>query len=153
MSFGQLNFPAYEFTVRDQDGAQAIFDPLRKKFVALTPEEWVRQHVIRFLLNDRGFPAGLTVVEGSVDLYRTRKRYDIAVFGKDGRPLLIVECKAPGVTINHAVIDQVVRYNLALDAPYLLITNGMTHFVLKKENEGYAQVRNLPDYSDVAGTS
>jgi len=146
----QLNFPAYDLAIRQTDGQQLIFDPLRKRYVALTPEEWVRQHVIQYLLQDKGYPSGLVSVEGSISLYKTQKRYDIAAFSRDGVPLLVVECKAPEVSINQGVVDQVVRYNLVLNAPYLFITNGLVHIVLKKEAEGYVQVKQVPRYESLA---
>jgi len=145
----KLNFPPYDFTVRDQGGRREIFDPVRKKYVALTPEEWVRQHTVQFLLSEKHFPAGLTVVEGTITLNKTKKRYDLAVFGKDAKPLLIAECKAPEVTISQQVLDQIIRYNLILEAPYLLITNGLVHLFLKKHAGTYAQIVQLPDYHEI----
>lgn len=143
-----LNFPAYEFSIR-RDGPAEIFDPLRKKFVALTPEEWVRQHMVRYLTEEKGFPHGLLSVEGSITLYRTKKRYDIAAFDRNGSPILVVECKAPSVPVNEKVVDQVIRYNLVLEAPYLLVTNGLVHVALKKEGGSYVQFPRIPDFSHI----
>jgi len=144
----RLNFPDYAFSVRQPEKPE-IFDPIRKRYVALTPEEWVRQHVIRYLLENKGYPSGLLSVEGSVRLYNTKKRYDIAAFSRDQRPLVIVECKAPEVPVNDKVVDQVIRYNMALPAPYLMITNGLVHIFLKMESNQCIQINEIPDFSQI----
>lgn len=144
-----LNFPAYEFSIRQDGERLAIFDPLRKKYISLTPEEWVRQHVIRYLLEAKGYPGGLLSVEGSITLFRTVKRYDLAAFDRKGNPLLVVECKSPDVPINEKVVDQVIRYNITLNAPYLLITNGLIHIALEKDGEGYRQVNEVPGFGQL----
>ena len=143
-----LNFPSFEFTVRQEGGMSLIFDPARKRYVALTPEEWVRQHALRFLMEERGFPSGLVSVEGSLTLYNTVKRYDIAAFDRNGRPLLVVECKAPEVVVNQQVVDQAVRYNLSIRAPYLWVTNGILHIFLEASGDGYRQIKDLPGYAE-----
>jgi hypothetical protein len=142
----QLNFPDYHFSIREGAGQKLIFDPVRKKYVALTPEEWVRQHTLQYLITTKNFPAGLTSVEGNIKLYKTQKRYDIAIFDRQGKPQLIVECKAPDVVLNEAVVDQILRYNMVLGAPYLLITNGLIHLVFRKDKKGYTQSASFPDY-------
>lgn len=144
-----LNFPAYEFSIRHEGDHAYIFDPVRKRYVALTPEEWVRQHVLRFLLEEKGFPAGLTSVESSIMVYNTRKRYDIAVFSREGKPLLVVECKSTDIRLNDSVVDQITRYNIELKAPYLFITNGLLHIFLENTPEGYRQIQDLPHYNEV----
>jgi predicted type IV restriction endonuclease len=142
-----LNFPEYEF--RYVPGK--IFDPVRKKFVALTPEEWVRQHVIRFLGDDRGYPLSLMAVEAQFELHTLRKRMDILVHGRDGKPLLIVECKAPTVKINQKSFDQAARYNLSAGVEYFFITNGLTHFFCKSDKEAgaYHFLPDMPLYSSL----
>jgi type I site-specific restriction endonuclease len=146
----RLNFPIYEFSVRQQDEQTQIFDPVRKRFVALTPEEWVRQHVIRYLLDQKGFPSGLLSVEGTIKLYHTKKRYDIAAFDQKGKPLLVVECKSPDTKLNPVVIDQVTRYNLTLQAPYLFITNGIVQIFLKKAGKSFVQMNKFPEYQEIS---
>lgn len=123
----RLNFAEYNLHIMDQEGRLSIFDPIRKKYVALTPEEWVRQHVIRYLADDKNVPLSLIGVEKEIRLYNTQKRFDIAVFHRNGKALLLVECKAPSVNITQQVLDQVVRYNLALQVCYLMLTNGLNH--------------------------
>lgn len=145
----RLNFPDYEFQVLEKAGKWAIFDPARKKYVALTSEEWVRQHVIQFLNREKQVPLSLIGIESEIRLYKTRKRFDIAVFDRNGNPRLIVECKAPSVPVTQAVLDQAVRYNLALRVDFLMLTNGFQHFYCQadKENNSIRVIAELPDYA------
>jgi type I site-specific restriction endonuclease len=143
----ELRFPRYEFSIRHVEGQDQIFDPVRKQYVALTPEEWVRQHVIRYLLVEKEVPAGLLSVESTISLFKTKKRYDLAAFNRSGKPLLVVECKSPEMRINQSVVDQVTRYNLTLQAAYIFITNGLVHIFLERTREGYIQITELPEYS------
>jgi hypothetical protein len=146
-----LNFPSYEFRIREEDGARTIFDPVRKKFVALTPEEWVRQHVIRYLTEEKKVPETLVRVEAEIKLYKTRKRFDLAVCDRNGKALLVVECKAPSVPLSQDVLDQVVRYNLTLKVKYLMLTNGLQHiFCLAGIDDGRVRIlAGLPDFPEL----
>jgi len=143
----QLNFRPYAFRLRPGE----IFDPARKKFVALNPEEWVRQHAIRFLNEERAYPLSLMAVEVQLEVNKLRKRVDILVYGRDSKPLLIVECKAPTVKISQDTFDQAARYNLALGADYFFITNGLTHFFCRsdKTTASYQFLKELPPYGTV----
>jgi hypothetical protein len=123
-----LNLPAAELRIRNNLGKQEVFDTIRKKFVVLTPEEWVRQHFIHYLTGDRNVPQSLIAVEASLHYHRLKKRCDILVYGRDGAPCLIVECKSPEVPVTQAVFDQAAMYNKELRVPYLAVTNGMVHF-------------------------
>ncbi len=123
-----LNLPGAELRIRNNMGKQEVFDSIRKKFVALTPEEWVRQHFIHYLTDHLNVPRSLIAVEAPLHYHRLKKRSDILVYGKDGAPCLIVECKAPEVPVTQAVFDQVAMYNRELKVPYLAVTNGMVHF-------------------------
>jgi hypothetical protein len=126
----KLNFPHYEFRIsRSQDNKVFIFDPLRKKNVALTPEEWVRQNIIRVLVDDRNFPPSLIVVEAGLKVNRNVRRYDLLVYNREGQPLMLIECKAPVVSISQNTFDQVAAYNLTVKAKFLLVTNGIKHFM------------------------
>jgi hypothetical protein len=127
----RLNLPTYSFNVKIVDQKKFIFDQLRRKFVALTPEEWVRQHFIRYLVEDRNYPVGLISVERGFDLYRTKKRSDILIFSNTGKPWVLVECKAPSVVTNELWFDQAFAYNLSIKASYIMLTNGMSHFCMK----------------------
>ncbi|MEZ5071850.1 MAG: type I restriction enzyme HsdR N-terminal domain-containing protein [Bacteroidales bacterium] len=126
-----LNLPVYEFRIRQEDGADYIFDAYRRKYVLLTPEEKVRQAFARFLVEDRGYPAGLILTEQMLRLHGMVKRADILVHKPAGTPMVLVECKAPGVPIRQAVFEQAARYNISLQVPYLMLTNGMKHFCFR----------------------
>jgi len=131
----KLNFPEYILRIKDHNGRLVIFDPVRKKFVALTPEEWVRQHVIQYLKQEKQVPLSLISVESEIRLYKTRKRFDIAVFDRNGHALIIVECKSPRVPVTQNVLDQAVRYNLTLKVGFLMITNGLQHIYCQIDTE------------------
>ncbi|WP_298348369.1 type I restriction enzyme HsdR N-terminal domain-containing protein [uncultured Dokdonia sp.] len=144
----QLSFPAYSFRLKNSENKPYIFDLIRKKFLVLTPEEWVRQHVLQWLTNDKGYPISLINVEKEIRVGNTRKRYDIVVFKPDGSLYIIVECKAPKVQITQATFDQIARYNLELQADLLMVTNGLSHYYCKVDAtaERYDFLRELPDY-------
>jgi hypothetical protein len=144
----KLNFPDYNFSIKDHNGKPVIFDPIRKKYVALTPEEWVRQHVIQYLNREKQVPLSLIGVESEIHLFKTRKRFDIAVFDRNGHPRLVAECKSPSVPVNQAVLDQVVRYNMALKVSFLMLTNGLQHVYCQVgTNNGITgMIDDLPDY-------
>ncbi len=144
----QLNFPSYSFRFKSSENKISIFDEIRKKFVVLTPEEWVRQHVVKFLVEDKHFPKSHTNVEKILKLHQTVKRYDIVVFNRDGSIFLVVECKAPSIVISQTTFDQIARYNLSLDASYLMVTNGLNHYYcqLDYKNEKYHFLNELPEF-------
>jgi len=123
-----LNLPTYDFSLRKQGQSTEIFDSIRRKFVALTPEEWVRQNLLRYLLEDLQYPAALLAVEMEIGLGKLRKRCDAVLHDRNARPLMIVECKAPEVKISQHTFDQAARYNQALNVDYLLLSNGLEHF-------------------------
>ncbi|WKW45668.1 type I restriction enzyme HsdR N-terminal domain-containing protein [Myroides sp. JBRI-B21084] len=141
-----LNFPRFEFRFKINENKRFIFDEIRKKYVLLTPEEWVRQHVIRFLIHIKGYPKSYINVEKIVKINNMNKRYDIVVFNEKGNIFLLVECKEPGVTINQSVFDQIARYNLSLNAQFLMITNGLNHYYCKLdyEQKKYQFLTDLP---------
>jgi len=125
----KLNFPVYEFNInRDAKGTQ-IFDIVRKKFVVLTPEEWVRQHAIHFLHFERNFPLGLMGVEKEIKVNNMKKRFDLLCYDHFGQPNLICEFKRPTVSVDESTFKQVANYNLVLKAPLVYVTNGISHFV------------------------
>jgi type I site-specific restriction endonuclease len=130
-----LNLPGAALRIRNKGEKQEVFDSIRKKYVALTPEEWVRQHFIHYLADHRNVPRSLIAVEASLRYHRLKKRSDIVVYGKDGAPCLVVECKAPEVMVTQAVFDQVAMYNMVLKVPFLAVTNGMVHFACHIDHE------------------
>ena len=141
-----LNLPPYEFKLRLNGTQKEIFDPFRKKYVVLTPEEWVRQNFLQFLVKERNFPASLIAVETGLKYNTLQKRADILVYDKQGQPYLMVECKAPSVKIIQDTFDQVARYNMAFKVKYLVVTNGVNHFccVMDYENNSYKYLETVP---------
>lgn len=145
----KLNFPEYTFRFKNSENKTAIFDVLRKKFIILTPEEWVRQHTIHFLMKEKNFPQQLLNAEKQIKLHKLVKRYDILSYYPDGKINLIVECKAPHIKITQETFDQIARYNLVLKADYLMVTNGLQHYYcqLNYTEEKYDFLKELPSYS------
>lgn len=123
-----LNLPTYPFKIKSSENKYFIFDIIRKKYVVLTPEEWVRQHIIHYLIEEKNYPISLIAVEKKVTVNKLTKRTDILVFNNKGNPHIIVECKAPSIKISQDAFDQIARYNLKLDANYLIVTNGLKHY-------------------------
>ena len=144
-----LNFPRYTFRLKNSENKIAVFDELRKKFVQLTPEEWVRQHVVQFLLQEKKIPKSLLNVEKQLKIHDLIKRYDVISFYPDGNIHLVVECKAASVPITQDTFDQIARYNLALNATFLMVTNGLNHYYCKMdyENEKYQFLPTLPEWN------
>ena len=144
----QLNLPTYKFRIKSTKNKYEIFDIIRKKYVILTPEEWVRQHIIHFLIEEKKYPVSLIGVEKKLTINNLTKRTDILVFNTKGLPHIIVECKAPSVPITQGSFDQIARYNLKLKADLLVVSNGLQHYVSKMdfENEKYIFLKNIPDY-------
>lgn len=139
------------FKTEEREGRTMVFDPLRKRQVALTPEEEVRQRVLYLLVETLKVPAGLLAVEYSVKVNGLDKRADAVVFGTDGRPLMIVECKASTVTLTQTVLEQAVRYHSALRPKFLLLTNGTATFCFKIEGSKLCPLDYLPDYKEMMG--
>lgn len=144
----QLNLPEYEHRIRQQGEYVDIFDPVRRKFVTLTPEEWVRQNFIRYLIEEKNTPQGLIHVEASLKLNTMNRRSDIVIYSRTGKALLAVECKATNVKITQNTFDQLTRYNLTLQVPYLIVTNGLQHYCCKVdfEKQSYRFLKEIPDY-------
>lgn len=144
----KLNFYPYQFRFKNSENKTLIFDEIRKKFVVLQPEEWVRQHVVQFLIQEKGFPKSLINVEKELVINGLKKRYDIVVYKNTGEILLVVECKAPDILINQKVFDQVFRYNLSLQASLLMVTNGLQHYyaMIDYNSNKLLFMESLPDY-------
>ena len=123
-----LNLPQYAFKLKELGSSTQIFDAIRKKYVALTPEEWVRQNFLQYLIQDKNFPASLIAVEAGLKYNQMQKRTDVLVYNKLGNPYLMVECKAPEVKITQDAFDQIARYNMVFKVKYLVVTNGLNHF-------------------------
>ncbi|MDA8768608.1 type I restriction enzyme HsdR N-terminal domain-containing protein [uncultured Winogradskyella sp.] len=144
-----LNFPKFDYRFKSTENKVSIFDIIRKKFVILQPEEWVRQHCVHYLITQRNYPKSLINVEKELTINGLKKRYDIVVFNPDGSIFLMVECKAPKITINQATFDQIARYNLKINAVYLMVTNGINHYYCQMdfEKEQYTFLQDIPSYN------
>jgi hypothetical protein len=147
----QLNFPNFIFRFKNSENKVSIFDEIRKKFIILTPEEWVRQHVIRFLLEAKKYPKSLINVEKVLKINGLTKRYDVVVFKIDGSILVLIECKSTDVKITQTVFDQIARYNLTLKAEFLMVTNGLNHYFCNMdfEKEKYTFLQDLPEFKKI----
>jgi predicted type IV restriction endonuclease len=144
----KLNFKEYAFRFKNSDNKISVFDGIRKKFIILTPEEWVRQHVVRYILEEKKYPKSHVNVEKIIKINGLTKRYDVIVFEPDGTIFLLIECKAPGVVISQHTFDQIARYNMSLNAAYMMVTNGLNHYFcqMDHEQEKYLFLQDLPDY-------
>ncbi|GAA3577758.1 type I restriction enzyme HsdR N-terminal domain-containing protein [Snuella lapsa] len=143
-----LNFPKFSFRFKSSENKISIFDSIRKKFVVLQPEEWVRQHCLLYLMQVKGVPKSLINVEKELIVNALKKRYDIVVYNPSGTIHLIVECKAPHITISQDTFDQIARYNMVLNADYLMVTNGLNHYYCQMDfkTERYMFLKDIPNY-------
>jgi len=146
-----LNLPPYPFRITDQNGQLTLFDEIRKKNIIITPEEWVRQHFVQYLIRQKHYPKTLIKLEGGHKLFGMSKRSDIVVFNPDGEKILLVECKAPSVAIDQKTFDQVARYNMIHKVSLMAVTNGLAHYYCRIdfENRGYKFIEELPDYKGI----
>ncbi|WP_299013916.1 type I restriction enzyme HsdR N-terminal domain-containing protein [uncultured Polaribacter sp.] len=144
----KLNLPFFDFKIKSSENKTLIFDILRKKYLVLTPEEWVRQHFVQFLIQEKKYPVSLIALEKQLVVNNRKKRTDILIFDKNGMHDIIVECKAPSIKITQDTFDQIARYNLKLKANYLIVTNGLSHYYCKMdfEKEAYIFLEELPSY-------
>jgi len=146
----KLNLPQYPIRIKEEGGVKYIFDAIRKKYLKLLPEEWVRQNFIQFLIHEKNYPTGLIEIEKGLRLNELQKRVDVLIY-KGANPILLIECKAPKVKINQEVFEQIARYNKALKVPYLAVTNGLEHYCAKidfKENS-FEFLEEIPNYSEL----
>ena len=143
-----MNLPEYTFTTRNLEKSPEIFDSIRKKFVALTPEEWVRQNFVKYLIEEKKYPKSLLAIEKEITVNRLKKRCDVVIYNRDLKPIIIVECKSPSVKINQETFDQAARYNLSLNVEYLIITNGLNHYccIIDEEKKAYIFKEEIPSF-------
>ena len=147
----KLNLPEYDLQIRREgDGALSVYDILRRKYVALTPEEWVRQHFVHYLVEEKGYPSALMANEVSIKLNGTSRRCDTVVYDRSGKPMMIIEYKAADINITQAVFDQIVRYNMVLQVRYLIVSNGIRHYIcaIDYEKGAYTFLRDIPEYEN-----
>lgn len=146
-----LNLPSFNAKISVKDGKNIIFDPLRRKYVALTPEEWVRQHFVHFLIVEKSYPQSLMANEVLVQLNGMRKRADTVLYNRDLSAKMIIEYKKPEIEITQGVFDQIMRYNMVLKVDYLVVSNGLRHYCCRMDYEcnGYTFLKDIPAYSDL----
>lgn len=147
----KLNFPQYQFDVKREEDQLFILDQIRKKWLVLTPEEWVRQHTVAFLVMEKKFPAGLMGIEKAVKINKMNKRFDVVCYNQETKPVMLVECKAPEVEITQSTLDQALRYNSQLQVEYLFLTNGITHVIafIDYENKKLEYLDDIPSFEKV----
>ncbi|MBU2996400.1 type I restriction enzyme HsdR N-terminal domain-containing protein [Cellulophaga baltica] len=144
-----LNFKPYDFRFKNSENKIYIFDVIRKKFVVLQPEEWVRQHVVHYLNKEKKYPLSHINVEKQLKVNNLARRYDVVVFKPNGEIFILVECKAPEIEITQKTFDQIARYNMQLQSNFLMVTNGLNHFYCNMdfEQEKYTFLKDIPDFS------
>ena len=146
-----LNLPPFNINVKKTDGRLSVFDRLRRKFVTLTPEEWVRQHFINYLITEKGYPQALIANEIQINLNNQKRRCDSIVYDKTISPLVIVEYKSPDVELTQAVFDQIVRYNIVLKVKYLIVSNGLSHYCCRMDysTQTFDYLADIPTYTEL----
>jgi type I site-specific restriction endonuclease len=144
----QLNLPTYQFKFKKKQDKTYIFDIIRRKYYVLTPEEWVRQHIIHYLIFEKNYPKTLIAVEKQISINTVNRRFDIVVFNKNMKAEILVECKAPKININQKTFDQANQYNWLLKAPYLFLTNGLKHYIceINFDQNNFRFLKELPIY-------
>ena len=140
-----IKYPDHPFKIKEEKSGHLIFDEVRKKWIVLTPEEWVRQNFIQFLLQTKKYPASVIAVEKEIRLGELRKRCDIVVY-KDHKPWMIVECKEQTIVLNDLVVEQVLRYNMSLKVAILVVTNGNATYAVQIDDNGITPINNLPEW-------
>ncbi len=150
MNLPILNFPAVDFRFqKNEKGNLQVFDIIRKKFVEATPEEWVRQHIIHYLINHKEVPASMISVEKQLLLNKTKRRTDLVVFNSNLKPILLIECKAPEIEINQFTVNQALRYNLELNVASVFLSNGLNHVFIKIDQNTPEILKEIPNYQNL----
>jgi hypothetical protein len=147
----KLNLPQHPLKIKEENGTRYIFDVIRKKYLVLLPEEWVRQNFVQFLVCDKNYAASLIAIEKGLKLNELQKRADIVIYDNQGAPIVLIECKAPKIKINQEVFEQVARYNVVFKVPYLVVTNGLEHYCAKVdfETSSFEFLEDIPDYKSL----
>lgn len=142
----KIQYPAYQFKIKKEGGAEMIFDPFRKRWLVLTPEEWVRQNILQYLTEIKKYPAKLIAIEKEIQLGELKKRCDVVVYDRNAVPWMIIECKEMNTPVNSKTLDQVLRYHITLPAKYLVITNGSYCYGFEKKDGQFFEINELPSY-------
>jgi hypothetical protein len=143
----KIDYPRYQPKIKKERSVEFIFDEMRKRWVVLTPEEWVRQNFLQYLTKIKSYPASLIAIEKEIALGELKKRFDIVVYDKNSKPWMIVECKEMNVSLDRSVLDQVLRYNIPMQVPYLVITNGSHCFAFENKDGQLVELSELPSFS------
>jgi predicted type IV restriction endonuclease len=144
-----FKYPTFNVRIKNENGKAFVFDQVRKKWLILSPEEWVRQHLIHYLHSEKQVPLSLISVEKEINLNNTKKRYDVVVYNKDAKPVLLIECKAPDVELTKTTVEQALRYNLILGVKYLLISNGIGDVAIIIEDNKPRLLQELPNFEEL----
>jgi len=147
----ELNLPKYPIKIKEEKGERYIFDTIRKKYLKLQPEEWVRQNFIQYLIQEKSYPASLIEIEKGLKVNTLQKRADVVINSTQGKPLVLIECKAPKVKVTQETFEQVARYNTVFKVPYLIVTNGLAHYfcVINFENNSFEFLEEIPDFKEL----
>ncbi len=140
----KIDFPSFPFRIKEENGKEIIFDPFRKCWTRLSPEEWVRQNILQYLLQVKKYPASLIAIEKQIMLGEMIKRFDILVYNQGHKPWMMIECKAMEVPLDGKVLEQIVRYNMSVPVQYMLITNGIFTFAFERKSDGLVMLEELP---------
>jgi hypothetical protein len=141
-----IHYPEPDFLIKQDGGKDIIFDPLRKRWLILTPEEWVRQNFVQYLIRSKNYPATLIAMEKVIRLGELKKRFDILVYDRNHRPWMMIECKSPSVKLDESVLNQLLRYHISVQTGYLVITNGDYAYGWEKENQSLQLIQELPEW-------
>lgn len=142
----KISYPEPSFNIKKENGKDLLFDELRRKWVVLTPEEWVRQNFVQYLLQVKNYPSTLVAIEKEIQLGELKKRFDVLVYDADHQPWLMVECKAMDIQLNENVLQQVLRYQISVPVNYIVITNGVYVMAWHHTGEGFVSIDSLPDW-------
>ena len=143
----KIEYPSHQFKIKEDKGKQLIFDELRRAWIRLTPEEWVRQNFLQYLVQVKNYPSSLIAIEKEIILGELKKRFDILVYDAHHKPWMMVECKAMDIMLNEKVLHQVLRYNISVPVPFLVITNGRYMVGYRRQETGLQMIHELPEVS------
>lgn len=143
-----ISYPAPDFNVKNREGKECIFDTIRKKWLVLTPEEWVRQNFIQYLIQVKKYPLSLIAIEKEITLGELKKRFDILIYDKNHKPWMMIECKAMEIKLDETVLEQALRYNISVPVKYLVLTNGNSCFALKNEKGNLIDCNEIPEFEE-----
>ena len=140
----KIKYPVFKFQIQEKEGSEIIFDVLRKRWIALTPEEWVRQNFIQYLLQESKYPQAFMAIEKEIMLGELKKRFDVLIYNRNHEPWMMIECKSMDITLDQKVLDQVLRYNISVPVQFMVITNGSYSYAFERKEGGLTMLEELP---------